>query len=84
MKLLERLIAALWMINVALIRDLLHQSPREAGLIEIAAPILLEAAMRHSQVVRRNSSREMVRHMDVDVMAEKLNPGGIFTVNRTR
>ena len=79
----KRLIRLFWMIQMALSRNRLYERPVELTLNNVLAPVFLKVGMYRSQMIRRNPRRNMMRHMDIDIVTQKLNPARIATVNRT-
>mmetsp|Transcript_26683 Transcript_26683/g.45979 ORF Transcript_26683/g.45979 Transcript_26683/m.45979 type:complete len:418 (+) Transcript_26683:623-1876(+) len=79
--LFERAIVDSLVVNVALGGDIAEELPREAAFVQVLAPVLLQSSPRHTQIVVRDRSRDVMRNVDVNVVAQKLNPSRIVAVN---
>ena len=69
---------------MALLGNLPHQRPRKPCDLEVFAPVFGQAFVGHPQFVGGNRRGQVMGNVDVNVVAQKLDPTGIFAMNRTR
>ena len=69
---------------MTLLGNLPHQGPRKPRDLQVFAPIFFQAFVGHPQFVGGNRCGKVVRNVDVDVVTQKLDPTGIFTMNCPR
>mmetsp|Transcript_5459 Transcript_5459/g.13322 ORF Transcript_5459/g.13322 Transcript_5459/m.13322 type:complete len:300 (+) Transcript_5459:19-918(+) len=80
----ERLVVLLLVVHVELREDVLHHPPVERRLRHVLSPVLAQRLGGRAEVVPRDLSAHVVRHVPVDVVAEPFDPPREVAVDRAR